>query len=108
MSMKIKNAEWMYFKAKLMTIITLLSDEAHNIFVPDSLDNFEVSVNECVVHPVFSKNGDLMRVEYDFSLCDIQFRTISLSIYKDATRIEVTLKNEQHIEIDGNKISWSE
>jgi hypothetical protein len=46
------------------------------------------------VSPVFTKKEDFLKVEYDFTFCNTIIRTLSFSKYKDASRIEVTLKDK--------------
>jgi hypothetical protein len=43
---------------------------------------------------VFSKKEDFLKIEYDFTLCQTIIRTLSFSKYKDAARIEITLKDK--------------
>ena len=51
-------------------------------------------VEDCEVHPVFVRKEDFLKVEYDFTFCDTQIRTLSFSKYKDSSRVEITLKQE--------------
>lgn len=95
MAMRIKNIEWLNFKSQFIEMIEVLNGECDNFNFPLEGDNFEIVVDGCEVHPVFTKKPDFLKVEYDFSLCNTQIRTLSCSIYKDAGRIEMTLKNEQ-------------
>jgi hypothetical protein len=44
------------------------------------------------VFPIFTNKDDLLKVEYDLSLCDTKLRTISVSTYKGETRVGITLK----------------
>ncbi len=97
MAMKIKNKEWVDFKIKFIEMMEVLIDESENFIFPLEGDNFEVLVDGCEVHPVFTKKPDFLKVEYDFSLCNTQIRTLSCSMYKDASRIEMTLKNEEQV-----------
>lgn len=95
--MKIKNPEWIAFKTKFFSMLQVLESESSKFDLPDEPENFDISVNDCVVHPVFSKKPDEFKVQYDFTLCDTKIRTLSFSIFKDAGRIEMTLKNQQQI-----------
>jgi hypothetical protein len=97
MAMKIKNTEWINFKSQFIEMVEVLIGESDKFDFPIEGDNFEVIVDGCEVHPVFTKKPDFLKVEYDFSLCNTQIRTLSCSIYKDAGRIEVTLKNEEQV-----------
>lgn len=97
MAMKIKNTEWINFKNQFIEMVEVLVGEYDNFNFPIEGDNFEVVVDGCEVHPVFTKKPEFLKVEYDFSLCNTQIRTLSCSIYKDAGRIELTLKNEKHL-----------
>ena len=97
MAMKIKIAEWISFKSQFIEMVEVLIGESDKFDFPLEGDNFEVIVDGCEVHPVFTKKPDFLKVEYDFSLCNTQIRTLSCSIYKDAGRIELTLKNEEQV-----------
>jgi hypothetical protein len=97
MAMRIKNTEWINFKSQFIEMVEVLIGESDKFNFPIEDDNFEVIVDGCEVHPVFTKKPDFLKVEYDFSLCNTQIRTLSCSIYKDAGRIEVTLKNEEQV-----------
>lgn len=81
-------------------MLEILDEQMENFDIPEEPENFEIYVDNCVVHPVFSKKSDELRVHYDFSLCNTKIRTLALSMYYDASRIEITLKNE--IEIKEN------
>ena len=72
--------------------------EADKFDLPEETEQFEITVDECVVHPVFIKKPDLLRIEYDFTLCNTQVRTLSLSMFKGTGRIELTLKNQTEIQ----------
>jgi|694.fasta_scaffold01175_51 hypothetical protein len=91
--MKIKNPEWLTFKDKFIKMLKVLEKESGKFDLPHDAENFEIYVNECVVHPIFVKKAEELKVQYDFTLCDTEIRTLSFSIYKDAGRIEITLKN---------------
>lgn len=78
-------------------MLQVLETESTHFDLPDEPENFEISVNGCVVHPVFSKKTEEFKVQYDFTLCDTKIRTLSFSIFKDAGRIEMTLKNDKLI-----------
>lgn len=96
--MKIKNLEWINFKMKFLAMIDILGCESDKFDLPDQTENFEIRVGECMVNPIFTKKPDFFKVEYDFTLCETQIRTMAFSMYKDAGRIEVTLKNNLNIE----------
>ena len=57
-------------------------------------EDFTILVEDCEVSPVFTKKEDFLKVEYDFTFCNTIIRTLSFSKYKDASRIEVTLKDK--------------
>jgi hypothetical protein len=92
--MRIKNVEWINFKTQITNMLTILDEESDRFEFPEESDNFIIFVDGCEVNPVFQKKTDLLKVEYDMSLCNTAIRTISFSIFKDAGRIEMTLKNE--------------
>lgn len=102
MPMRIKNPEWLRFKTQFLDILEVLSCESEKFDLPEDADNFELFVNECEVHPVFTRKEDFLKVEYDFTLCDTKIRTLSCSMYKNAARIEVTLKDQLIKEFDYN------
>ena len=95
--MKIKNPEWLAFKEKFIAMLQVLETESHKFDLPQDPENFEIFVNDCVVHPTFVKKPEELKVQYDFTLCDTLVRTLSFSIYIDAGRIEITLKNDSKI-----------
>lgn len=92
--MRIKNPEWLRFKQHFLNILEVLSGESEKFDLPEDADNFELYVNDCQVHPVFTRKEDFLKVEYDFTLCETKIRTLSCSMFRDAARIEVTLKDE--------------
>lgn len=96
--MRVKNEEWLSFKAKFMSMLEVLGDESDKFEIPEEPDNFALFVNECEVLPVFVKKGDVLRIEYDFTLCNTRVRQLSLSLYKESMRLEMTLKNESKID----------
>ena len=100
--MRIKNPEWLRFKQQFLDILEVLSGESEKFDLPEDSDNFELFVNECEVHPVFTRKEDFLKVEYDFTLCDTKIRTLSCSMFRDAARIEVTLKDELTNKIEYN------
>jgi len=100
--MRIKNPEWLRFKQQFLDILEVLSEESEKFDLPEDADNFELFVNECEVHPVFTRKEDFLKVEYDFTLCDTKIRTLSCSMFRDAARIEVTLKDELTNKIEYN------
>lgn len=78
-------------------MLEVLELESAKFDLPQEADNFEIYVNDCMVHPTFIKKPEELKVQYDFTLCDTQIRTLTFSIYKDASRIEMTLKNQKQI-----------
>jgi len=97
--MKIKNLEWINFKMRFLAMIDILGYEADKFDLPDANESFDIRVGDCSVNPIFTKKPDFFKVEYDFSFCKTQIRTLAFSMYKDAGRIEVTLKNEEHLNL---------
>ena len=95
--MKIKSLEWIDFKTQFMNMLSIRGEESDRFDIPEESDNFIIHVDGCQVNPIFLKKVDLLRVEYDMTLCDTSIRTLSFSIYKDAGRVEMTLKNEDKI-----------
>jgi hypothetical protein len=93
MPIKIKNIEWIQFRNNILNMIELLNDEQIKIDIPKSHDNFELYVNDCEVHPVFVKKPEYFKIEYDFSLCDIKIRTLSLYLYNNVLRFDFSLKD---------------
>jgi len=91
--MEIKSQDWLNFKKNVVAQLVAVADEAERFDFPlDDDGDFVVVVDGCRVLPVFTKKDKLTKVEYDFSLCNTNIRTLSFSTFLDATRIEVTLK----------------
>ena len=95
--MKIKNQEWLDFKMRFLGMVQVLTQEFDNFIIPEDADNFALYVDDCLVHPVFIKKTEELKVQYDFTLCNTKIRLLTLSIYKDSGRIEMSLKNEEDI-----------
>lgn len=91
--MRVKSKEWICFKEKFLSILSVLADEDDNFQFPDEPENFEIFVRDCEVHPTFLKKNESFKVEYDFTLCDTKIRTLAFSMYKESARIEMTLKS---------------
>jgi hypothetical protein len=92
--MKVKSKEWLDFKKRLINIMSVVEREGGKFIFPlDDEQEFSITIDDCNVLPVFVKKNDLQRIEYDFSLCNTKIRTLAFSKYMDATRIEITLKN---------------
>jgi hypothetical protein len=100
MPMRVKSKEWICFKEKFLSILSVLADEQDNFQFPEEAENFEIFVKQCEVHPTFMKKNESFKVEYDFTLCDTKIRTLSFSMYKESARIEMTLKNGEDYNID--------
>ena len=94
MGMKIKNKEWIDFKAKFLDMLEVLGEETEKFDIPEEMDNFEIYVDECEVHPVFLRKDEFLKVEYDLTLCNTKIRTLSFSMYRGAARVEMTLKEQ--------------
>ena len=91
--MKVKNKDWIDFKKRLISIMSVVEREGNKFTLPlEDEEEFSITIDNCNVLPVFVKKNDLQRIEYDFSLCNTKIRTIAFSTYLDATRIEITLK----------------
>jgi len=91
--MKIKSQEWLEFKNKVIRELSVVEAEIERFDFPFTEEgDFVITVDDCNVHPVFVNKGGVMKVEYDFSLCNTKIRFLSFSTHFDATRIEVTLK----------------
>lgn len=92
--MRIKSQEWISFKQKFLAMIEVFGEELDDFDIPEDPENFELYIGGCVVHPSFVKKAEELRVLYDLSLCESKIRTIAFGLFKDAGRIEITLKNE--------------
>ena len=93
--MKIKNPQWIEFKKTIISCIKAFERESTKFEFPIyDEEDFTMLVEDCEVFPVFTKKDDYLKVEYDFSFCETLIRTLSFSKYKDAARIEVTLKDK--------------
>jgi hypothetical protein len=94
MGMKIKNKEWIDFKAKFLDMLEVLGEETEKFDIPEEMENFEIYVDECEVHPVFLRKDEFLKVEYDLTLCNTKIRTLSFSMYRGAARVEMTMKEQ--------------
>jgi hypothetical protein len=94
MGIKIKNREWVDFKGVVLKMLHALSEEYEKIFFPESHENFELYVNGCEIQPVFTKKPEYLKIEYDFSLCEIELRLLSIYLYANVLRIDFSLKNK--------------
>jgi hypothetical protein len=93
--MKVKNQDWIEFKKTIISFIRVFENESTKFEYPICQDeDFTILVEECEVFPVFTKKEDFLKIEYDFTLCKTIIRTLSFSKYKDAARIEITLKDK--------------
>lgn len=93
MAVRIKNEEWIGMKRKVINALQVFFREYEKIDLPIEDDDFELIVKDCKVHPTFVKKGDYMKIEYDFTLCDIDVRIMSVYLFNDVVRLEFTLKN---------------
>lgn len=94
--MIIKSDEWALFKSAILEFIKVFQAESDKlVFSIDNDYDFTLHVNERKVFPVFIKKEDYQRVEYDFTNCEIEIRTLSFSKYKDAARVEMTVKKKK-------------
>jgi hypothetical protein len=93
--MKVKSQDWIEFKKTILSFIKVFEKESTRFEYPiDEDEDFTMLVEECEVFPVFVKKEGYLKVEYDFTLCNTQIRTLSFSKYLDAVRIEITLKEK--------------
>lgn len=94
--MVIKSDEWAQFKKAIFDFMNVFEGEANKlIFDPENNYDFSLWVDNCKVFPVFTKKPELLKVEYDFTNCEIEIRTLAFSRYKDAARVEMTLKKKK-------------
>jgi hypothetical protein len=98
--MKMKSKIWQDFKIELFNLASLLDGEWDKFNIPTECDEFKIIVSDCEVYPIFTNKDDVMRVEYDLSLCETKLRTISVSTYKGETRVGITLKPQYKSNID--------
>jgi hypothetical protein len=93
--MLVKSEEWADFKRAIFEFMNAFHNESHKLeFSPDNDYDFSLNVMNCRVFPVFTKKVEFQKVEYDFTNCDIDIRTLSFSKYKDSARVEMTLKKK--------------
>ena len=93
--MKIKSPQWIEFKKTIIICIKSFERESTKFEFPIyDEEDFTMLVEDCEVFPVFTKKDGYLKVEYDFTFCETLIRTLSFSKYKDASRIEVTLKDK--------------
>lgn len=100
MPMRIKNKEWVEFKTKLLSMLEVLDEESDKFDIPEEMENFEIYVDDCEVHPVFTRKDEFLKIEYDLTLCNTKIRTLSFSMFRDAARVEMTMKDK----IDENNL----
>lgn len=103
--MKVKSENWVEFKRKFMCMLEVLGDESDNFSFTENPEDFSLFVHDCEVIPIFARKDSVMRVEYDFTLCNTRIRTLALSMYMDAARIEVTMKDNKKLD---DEIKWQE
>jgi hypothetical protein len=96
--MIIKSEEWAQFKKAILQFAQVFEEESNKIdFSIENDYDFVLFVNEVKVYPVFTKKDNYKKVEYDFSNCEIDIRTLAFSIFMDAGRIEITLKKKNEL-----------
>ncbi len=94
--MLVKSDDWAKFKQSIIQFATVFESEAENLFFEvDNHYDFSMWVKDCRVHPVFTKKPEFQKVEYDFTNCETEIRTLSFSRYKDMARMEITLKKKK-------------
>lgn len=94
--MIIKSEEWASFKKEVFDFIKILDAEATRFDYSIENDyDFSLLVDGCRVYPVFTKKPEFQKVEYDFTNCEIEIRTLAFSKYKDVARVEMTLKKKK-------------
>lgn len=94
--MIVKSQDWADFKKAIINFALTLEKEGEKLVYDDENDfDFSLWVEDCRVYPVFTKKPDFLKVEYDFTNCDIEIRTLSFSKFKDAGRMEMTLKRKK-------------
>jgi len=84
--MKVKNQDWIEFKKTIIAFMKVFEKETTKFEYPIYEDED--------LFPVFTKKEDFLKIEYDFTFCETSIRTLSFSKYKDAARIEITLKDK--------------
>lgn len=93
--MLVKSQEWAEFKKAIFDFIFVFEKESYKLeFAPTDNYDFSLNVEGCKVFPVFTKKAEFQKVEYDFTNCNIDIRTLSFSKYKDSARVEMTLKKK--------------
>lgn len=91
--MKVKSAEFIDLKAKIMETIRLFEQESDKFEFPvEDETDFLIFVDDCKVIPVFVKKDNYLKVEYDFTLCTTKIRRLAFSKLFDSLRIEISLK----------------
>lgn len=97
MATKVKNREWVAFKGKFLSMYETLCHEYDGFDISAEDENFDIVVEGETVHPIFIKNFNELKVQYDFTLCNTKLRLLTFSIYKDACRVEFMLKMDENI-----------
>jgi len=94
--MIIKSDEWAQFKKAILDFIEVFEGESNKlIFDIENNYDFSLWVDDCKVFPVFTKKPELYKVEYDFTNCKIEIRTLAFSRFRDTARVEMTLKKKK-------------
>lgn len=81
-------------------MLEVLDEESDKFDIPEEMENFEIYVDDCEVHPVFTRKDEFLKIEYDLTLCNTKIRTLSFSMFRDAARVEMTMKDK----IDENNL----
>lgn len=75
-------------------MLEVLDEESNKFDIPEEMENFEIYVDDCEVHPVFVRKDEFLKIEYDLTLCNTKIRTLSFSMFRDAARVEMTMKDK--------------
>ena len=91
--MKVKSQEWIQFKKNIIEYIKIFEGESGNFEFPiDDEEDFALLIEDCEVHPIFTKKEDFLKIEYDLTFCNTRIRLLSCSKFKESVRIEMSLK----------------
>jgi hypothetical protein len=91
--MQVVSPEWLEFKTAFISLMDQWSRDAENIIIPDfNTNDFSMQIEGHKVFPVFIKNGQVMRLEYNFSVYNLQIRQLCFSRLVKTYRIEITVK----------------
>ena len=91
--MKVKSADWLEFKKRLLVLLEIVEEENTMFDFPlEDEGDFTIVVDGVSVMPIFVKKDNTQIVEYDFANCKSQIRKLVFSKFFATYRVEISLK----------------